>query len=142
MSTIEPMTVQVGRHEFAFTPPDEACFTFLGDFNETHVDGYLDFMFQCGDRCGEQLYGIYDLRQFTRVTGGARKRVVKVERPYPLVALAAVGASFATRTAAGMILTAGKLVAPHAFKFSIKFVANRDEARAWFDELRKKAATT
>lgn len=137
MNRLGPTSILVGPHEFQFVPPDEVHFAFRGEFNVDEVDEYLDFMFQWGDRCNGQLYACYDLSKFTRVGDVVRKRVVNVDRPYPLVGLAVIGATFATRTVAGMILTAGKLVAPQSFTFAVKFMPTVVDARAWFGELRK-----
>lgn len=139
MSTVAPRVVTVGPHEFRFVPPDQLHFFFRGEFNGAQVDQYLDFVFAHGDQCNGPLYSVYHLNAFTRATESARKRVVNVGRKYPYAALAAVGANFATRVVAGMILTAGRLIAPQHFTFPVGFFPNVDEANAWFDELRRKA---
>lgn len=125
----------VGTHEFRFVPPDEMHFVMRGEFGERDVEPYLKFIF---DRdLSRTHYCVYDLREFTRVTAEGRKQVIHVGRPYPFGALAIIGADFSQRTVAGMILTAGRLVAPKHFTFSHKFVANLSEAQNWFDELRR-----
>lgn len=138
MEDAERDRVKVGEHEFEFIAPDQLRFVIRGEFSDGDVDPYFDFIHSHANRCGTLIYGAYDLSGFTRVTSGARQRVVKVTRPYPYAALVVIGAGFSTRTLATMILTAGKLVAPNQFTFPIKFVSSVNEANAWFDELRSK----
>lgn len=138
MSEIKAATVACGKHEFQFVPPDQVRFVFRGDFEESDADAYFDFIFKHADQCNKRLYSAYDLSAFKRASEGGRKRVINVGRPYPYAALAIVGANFSTRAVAGMILRAGRLVAPKTFNFPYKFVASMDDADAWFDELRNR----
>ena len=137
MSGTNPEPVRAGSNEFQFIPPDRVHFIFRGVFDDSDADAYLDFVFQHGDQSNRLLYAAYDLSAFTRATEAGRKRVINVGRPYPYAALAVIGASFSTRTVAGMILTAGRLIAPQKFNFPIKFLTTMTDAGAWFDEVRK-----
>jgi hypothetical protein len=137
MRRSESEPVIAGPHECRFVPPDQVHFILRGEFTETHAGPYLDFIFSHGEQAGGRLYCVYDLTSFTRITAGGRERVVRVDRPYPFGALAVIGANFSSRTLAGMILSAGRLLAPKHFGFPHKFVVTMADAAAWFDELRK-----
>lgn len=131
----------VGQHEFKFIEPDQVHFVLRGVFEEAHAEPYLDFIFSHGERCGGLLCSVYDLTNFTRIDARARTRIVTdVKRAYPYRALAVIGASFSMRTVVGMILTAGRRLAPNYFTFQHKFVSTIGEANTWFDELRRKRA--
>jgi hypothetical protein len=138
MSDLKPESVHVGSHEFHFIPPNQVHFVFRGVFDDVDAGAYLDFIFKYGDQCNGLLYSVYDISAFSRATDAGRKRVINVKRAYPYAAMALVGANFSTRAFAGMVLTAGRLVAPKHFNFPYKFVPTMDEANAWFDELRNK----
>src|SRR4051794_8452779 len=120
MSGIEAEVVKIGDNEFRFLPPDQVRFVIRGVFEATDADTYLDFIFKYGDQCNGRLYSAYDLSAFTRATDAGRKRVINVGRPYPYAAMSMVGANFSTRTVAGMLMTAGKLLAPKHFDFPHK----------------------
>jgi hypothetical protein len=127
----------VGSHRFEFIPPNRCFFAIVGTMDEEHAASYLAFLYKHADAFGGPLEGVYDISRMNRMTIGARSRIVNVSRQFPLTAIALVGANFSIRTLVGMIITAGRLVAPKHFTFAHKFVATADEADAWLDEVRK-----
>ncbi len=139
MAPHEPETLAVGPHEFRFNPPDRIHFVMGKVFDDAHARVYLDFIFTHASRPGTRLYASYELSKLERVTSAARRRIIHIDRPYPLGGLAIVGASFTVRTLASMILSAGRLLAPGFFDFPHRFVATLEQANAWFDTLRAKS---
>ncbi len=140
MTNREPITIQVGAHEFKFVPPDVLRFKMRGAMSDEDAKAYLDFIHVHAEETGGLLYAAYDLSQFTRIDERARNRTTKVDKPYPFAGLVIVGASFSVRALAAMIIRAAKLIKPESVNFPHKFVATLAEAEAWIDELREKAA--
>lgn len=128
--------LHVGMHEFRFVAPDRLIFAMRGEFTEADCGAYIDFVFLKDPARASILYSFYDLTKMTRVDERARKRVIRVNEKYPYGGIALTTANFSTRALVGMILRAGKLVAPDQLSFPYKFVNSMDEANAWFDELR------
>jgi len=138
MAAIKPETLHVGLHEFWFVPPDRIHFVMRDVFDVSQAVGYLDFIHSRASLCGGMLYASYDLSQLGRLTAEARLAVIKVDRPYPLAGLGIIGASFTIRSLTGMLMSAGRLLAPKAFGFPCRCFETLDEADAWFEELRAK----
>jgi len=136
--SVESKRVIVGTHEFQFVAPDQLRFFLRDEFSDSDCIAYVDFVFQDDPNRAPVLYSIYDLTKMTRVAEAARKRVINVNRPYPYGGMAVMTSNFTTRALVGMVMRAGKLIAPERLSFPYKFVDSIDEANAWFDELRKK----
>ncbi|HMY18701.1 MAG TPA: hypothetical protein PKA58_20380 [Polyangium sp.] len=139
MSELQPESVVSGPQEYRFIPPDLIQLHLRGSFDGPEVEAHLDFVHRHAARCGGWVYALADLTQLERITESGRRRLTRVETPYPYKACALLGASFATRTIANMIVSAGKALAPQSFHFPVKFVNTYEQANAWFDELHRNA---
>lgn len=133
--------VIISTHEYRFVPPNEIRFHLRGTFDGPDVEAHFQFAFKYADRCGGWVNCVVDMTKFTRVTESARHLLTRPPRPYPYHGCALLGASFATRTIANMVISAGRVLTPKSFTYPIKFVNTWDEAHAWFEELEKKRLT-
>jgi hypothetical protein len=130
--------VIIGPHEFRFVPPNQVQFYMRGTLDGPEVAAHLQFAYKYADRCGGLVDCIVDISKFERVTESGRNLLTRVERPYPYHGCALLGATFATRTIAMMIVSAGRVLAPKSFTHPIKFVDTWEEAEAWLEELPQK----
>lgn len=142
MNTVEPKSLHLDTHEFHFVPPDLIRFTFRGSLSDEVTKQYLDFIYDRATEINGSLYVIYDLSAWTRIDERARKRVTKVDRPYPFAGMAIIGTSFTIQALANMIIRAVKLIRPDYWSFPHKFFANVADAEAWIAEIREKRETT
>lgn len=128
-----PSIVMSNQHEFRFSPPRRFVFTLVGALTEEDTVAYLNFMFDHADRHNVRCSALYDLSRFERLTDGARTRLMRVDRAFPLTHLAVVGTSFTIRVVCAMLIRAGKLVAPEKWGFHTEFFATKAEAQAWLE---------
>lgn len=137
MSELEPASKFFGEQELHFTPPDVVLCVLRGALHEAEAREIIVFVDKHAELAGGNVYCIYDMSEFVRITDSVRKIAIHVDKPYPYFAVAVIGTSFSTRMFADMIMRAGKLVSPKYFGFRHKFVASVAEANTWFDELRR-----
>lgn len=137
MSDLKVESARVGAHEFRFIPPDQMHFYMRGDLDDAHCIAFVDFTARHTPEGGGLMYAFCDLTQLGRVADGARRRVVNVQRPYQYGGMAVMVSTFSARVLVGMIMRAGKIIAPERLSYPYKFVSSLDEANTWFDDLRR-----
>lgn len=134
----EAEVVLVGNHEFRFVPPNQIRFYIRGVFDGPEVEAHFQWGYKYADLLGSYVDCIVDMTKFERVTDSGRQRLTRVQRPYPYHGCALLGATFATKAIANMVISAGKLLAPKSFAYPIKFVDTWEEAESWLAELKEK----
>lgn len=132
----------IGPHEFKFVLPDEVHITVHGDFEPDHFDAHLVYLQKIARLCGGGVYCVVDARNVGRMTEALRKRMVAASNGYPYLACAVIGAVGTTRVVFDMVAKAGRVLAPKAFQFPIRFFPDVESAQQWFQSLRKSSGTS
>jgi hypothetical protein len=130
-----PQTFELSGHELRYSPPDLLDLSIRGPFTPADSARFLEVVFDTGSQKGP-FFLRCDVRGMTEVPSQSRALLSRIERPYPYLGIAFVGASFPMRVIIDTILRAGNLLVPTYFGFPFAFHADWDAAGAWIARVR------
>ncbi|MDI1450748.1 hypothetical protein [Polyangium sp. 6x1] len=133
MKTSSSFEEPFGSHRIRFEAPDRICTVLDGPLSVEEAEAIIGRIYELGRKHGP-LLSMLDVARYA--SSGERVRQVflrgSTER-IPVRAGAIFGASFPTRVAMSMVLTAGAHILPSRFSFPVTFTATEAEARAWLE---------
>lgn len=126
---------QVGPHTMGFDPPDILVFRAVGDVTVNHAREFIAFT-SALSKPEKGFFYLSDLRKFGNQSMQVTLELRKVP-PKLIRATGVVGRGFRLKVIVDVIVRAAKFLKLEHTDVIPAFFETEDEARAWFDELRK-----
>lgn len=131
-----------GPHLIRFEPPNLFLTRSRGEVRREHVERTFQVMQEKIDEIGP-IYWITNMSGMKKMTADAKTvkgAPGRVHDPKNVLGIAIVGSTFHVRIVAQLAVTANRLLRGDNSPLNLEFFSNEDDARAWVEKCRTKAA--